>query len=125
MKALLIDSDVLIDVLRGKDAALRFQWEELAAGSVLLAYSPVTAAEIWHGVREGEQDIVTGLFAAMTCIPINAEIGRAAGDYLRQYRRSHNVALGDALIAATAALHQIPLWTRNRKHYPMKEVNLH
>jgi predicted nucleic acid-binding protein len=60
----------------------------------------------------------------MTCLPINAEIGRKAGEYLRQFRRSHNVALGDALIAATAAIHEVPLWTGNRKHYPMKEIRL-
>ena len=34
--------------------------------------------------------------------------------------RSHGVQLGDALIAATAAVHDAELWTRNRKHYPMR-----
>jgi len=32
------------------------------------------------------------------------------------------VELGDALIAATASLHNLALWTRNRRHYPMKDV---
>jgi predicted nucleic acid-binding protein len=122
MKGVLIDSDVIIDVLRGRDASLLSQWADLAAGSALLTYSPVTAAEIWHGVREGEQAVIGALFEAMTCIPIDEAIGRVAGDYLRRYRRSHSLALGDALIAATAAIHKMPLWTRNRKHYPMKEV---
>jgi hypothetical protein len=32
------------------------------------------------------------------------------------------VELGDALIAAGAVLNNAALWTRNRKHYPMKEL---
>jgi predicted nucleic acid-binding protein len=29
--------------------------------------------------------------------------------------------MSDSLIAATAVLNGAELWTRNRKHYPMKE----
>jgi len=35
---------------------------------------------------------------------------------------SHAVELGDALIAAAAVASRAELWTRNRKHYPMKEA---
>ncbi|HMD31061.1 MAG TPA: PIN domain-containing protein [Candidatus Acidoferrales bacterium] len=58
----------------------------------------------------------------MDCIPIDTEIGERAGDYLRECAKSHHVELGDALIAATASLHNLALWTRNRRHYPMKDV---
>jgi hypothetical protein len=54
--------------------------------------------------------------------PVDAEVGRLAGGYLREYRNSHGVELGDALIAAAAVVHHADLWTRNRKHYPMKEL---
>jgi predicted nucleic acid-binding protein len=50
-------------------------------------------------------------------------VGRQAGIYLRQYRRSHGIEIADALIAATVAANRAQLWTRNRKHYPMKEVS--
>lgn len=49
------------------------------------------------------------------------EIGRWAGDYLRRYRKSHGIDLGDALIAASAVVNNSTLWTRNLKHYPMQE----
>jgi predicted nucleic acid-binding protein len=125
VSAVLIDSDVLIELLRGRDVNLQARWEELADAVPMIAYSPVTAAEIWHGAREGEQETIAGLFAVMTCIPIDAEIGRKAGEYLHRFHRSHNVELGDAFIAAAAVLHDVPLWTRNRKHYPMKEVGFY
>ena len=52
------------------------------------------------------------------------DIGRRAGGYLRQFHRSHGLDIGDALIAATAAVHGCALWTCNRKHYPMKDIEL-
>jgi predicted nucleic acid-binding protein len=62
------------------------------------------------------------LFAALTFVAIDAEVGRKAGGYLREFRRSHAVEIADALIAASASARRAQLWTRNRKHYPMKDV---
>jgi predicted nucleic acid-binding protein len=84
--------------------------------------SPVGIAELWAGARPLEHDLLTGLFRVLACIPINEEIGHKAGDYLRRYQKSHGVELGDALVAAGAVLNGAALWTRNRKHYPMKEL---
>lgn len=85
--------------------------------------SPVTVAELWHGARSGDESILQALFVAVQCIPIDIEIGQKAGEYLGQYAKSHSVELGDALIAATASLHNLHLWTRNRRHYPMKDLS--
>lgn len=41
---------------------------------------------------------------------------------MRQFLRSHSVEVAYALIAASALLHHAELWTRNRKHYPMKDL---
>jgi predicted nucleic acid-binding protein len=118
----LIDSDILIEVSRGRDAAILSRWLELSRSDIVPLCSPVTVAELWHGARPQEQKLLRGLFAAVTCIAIDLEIGERAGDYLRLYAKSHHVELGDALIAATAFLHKAQLWTRNRRHYPMKEI---
>jgi len=118
--AILIDSDVLIEVSRGRDEALLRKWNELGNSGRALFCSPVTIAELWHGARQSEHRVLNDLFSVLTCVPIDGEIGRLAGDYLRQNAASHHVELGDALIAATAIVHNADLWTRNRKHYPMK-----
>ncbi len=122
MSAVLVDSDVLVEVLKQGDREILSRWDELGRSEGVVVYSPVSAAEIWQGARDGEQDSITALFSVMTCAPIDAEIGRKAGEYLRLFHRSHGVELGDALIAATAAIHKLQLWTRNRRHYPMKEL---
>lgn len=122
MSGLLIDSDVLIEVLRARNTDVAAAWLDVISSAEPLFYSPVSSAEIRQGMRESEQDAVERLFSATTCVPIDEEIGKLAGDYLRAFHASHSVELADALIAASASVHQLQLWTRNRKHFPMKNL---
>lgn len=119
----LIDSDILIEVLRQRNPEITRRWIELAGTSAPVAYSPVSSAEIWHGACAPERDAISALFSALTCIPIDAVIGKRAGEYLARYHASHAMGTGDALIAATSSVHDLRLWTRNRKHYPMRDVH--
>ena len=119
----LVDSDILIEVSRGRNADIVTKWIDLSNSDAAVLYSPVSVAELWAGARPNEYDALINLFRALTCTPIDEEAGRQAGDYLRQYRRSHGVEVANALIAASAVGNRAELWTRNRKHYPMKEVS--
>jgi predicted nucleic acid-binding protein len=125
LRAVLVDSNILIEVSRGRDAEIITRWEDLGQSDAATLCSPVTVAEIWHGARPSEYKIIQALFDALICIPIDKEIGERAGRYLRQYARSHAVELGDALIAATASIHKVELWTHKRRHYPMKDLFFH
>ena len=122
MKSVLVDSDILIEVSRATDVAVLARWDQLSQSDTALLCSPVTVAELWHGARPREHPTLNALFVTVHCISIDINIGQRAGDYLRQYGKSHHVELGDALIAATAFIHKLELWTRNRKHYPMKDI---
>ena len=122
MKPVLIDSDILIEVSRARDHAVVARWDRLSRSEVALLCSPVTVAELWHGARSKEHATLEALFAAIHCVPIDSKIGARAGDYLRQYAKSHHVELGDAMIAATVSIHNLTLWTRNFRHYPMEDV---
>lgn len=118
----LLDSDVLIEVLRGRNQDIVARWVRLANSGASLLCSPVTVAELWRGARPGETEQLDDMFAALTCVPINEETGRRAGDFLRQYAGSHGVQLDDALIAASSSMQDAALWTGNRKHFPMKSL---
>ncbi len=122
MNPLLVDSDILIEVSRARDQSLLARWDDLSRSEAAVLCSPVTVAELWHGARPSEHAALGTLFAAIPCVPIDSKIGVRAGEYLRQYAKSHHVELGDALIAATASIHNLQLWTRNRRHYPMDEL---
>jgi predicted nucleic acid-binding protein len=125
MTGVLLDSDIVIEVLRSRTADIADRWTAFLDSGEPVFCSPVTVAEIRHGMRDREREPIERMFSNIVCVPIDDEIGRIAGGYLRAYHASHGVELGDALIAATATVHDLRLWTRNRKHFPMKDVRLY
>jgi predicted nucleic acid-binding protein len=122
MSGVLLDSDVIVEVLRERSPEIARKWTTVVNTDEPLFYSPVSLAEVRHGMRDRERELIERMFSGMTCIPMEQEIGRRSGDYLRSFHASHSLALGDALIAATASVHQLQLWTQNRKHFPMKDL---
>lgn len=124
MAEILLDSDVIIAWLRGNDPFVERIPELLDRGEILV-WTPISVAEIFAGLRRNEEVRIQNLFSILETLPLGAEAGRKAGHYLSTYSKSHNVTLGDALIAATANLHGMPLWTLNKKHYPMKDIRFH
>ena len=125
MKGVLIDSDVVIEVLRGRDPVILDQWCELATSGGIIACSPITVAEVWSGARDSEDATTVVLFGALTCFPIDAEIGRVAGNQMRKFAKSHQLDIADVLIGATALTHGLLLWTLNRKHYPQSALQFY
>jgi hypothetical protein len=113
----ILDSDVIIEVLRGNPATVRWLRTQRAAG-VALAYSPVSRAEIRAGSRPAERPAIAGLFGSLAAIPIQASTGELAGEQLAKYARSHGVQMGDALIAAGALESANDLATFDARHYP-------
>lgn len=122
MRPIVIDSDILIEVFRARDATVLARWDELSRSEVPVLCTPVTVAELWHGARPNEYPALNAMFAEIPCVPTDRLIGQRAGDFLRHYAKSHHLELGDALIAATASTHNWSLWTRNRRHYPMPDI---
>jgi predicted nucleic acid-binding protein len=119
---ILLDSDVVIEILRSTNEAVLLQWEGLAKSEEVILFSPITAAEVWGGARANERQATSRFFDFLTCVSIDYAIGQLAGELLRQFSKSHGLKIADALIAAAAIQHQATLWTRNRKHYPMAQL---
>lgn len=104
---LLVDTDVLVDHLRGR--------RRLAADIEQLAVSVVTRCELFAGRDEPEG--LRHLLSPMIEFAIDAATAELAG----LTRRRTGIATPDALIAATALLHRLPLMTRNLRHFERVE----
>lgn len=114
---MILDSDVLIEILRNNPRTSRWVAVQASTGEALRC-SPVSRAEIGAGLRSGEEQVISALFAGLDVVTIDAATGELAGDRLRRYRRSHGLELADALIGASALQHAERLATFNRRHYP-------
>jgi predicted nucleic acid-binding protein len=120
---ILLDTDILIDHFHGHQAALDFMAGQFSAGETV-AISVITVTEFTGGMRPDEAERTRQLLSLFTVLPVDQAVAHQAGAYLRTYRRSHRLELGDALIGATARQHQATLYTRNLKHYPMDDLTV-
>jgi predicted nucleic acid-binding protein len=112
----LLDTDVLIDYLRGEPRALAY----LTAVHTTLRVSCLTLAELYVGVRNGvERDALARLEELLETVPVDREIAVQGGLFRRDYGKSHGTGLVDALIAATAVATRSSLATLNARHFPM------
>lgn len=116
MTSVLIDTDILIDFLRGFAPAKTFI--ETLSDPVYI--SAITVAELHVGVRNGkERATLTTFLDTLEVLPLDAELAAEGGLLRRDYGKIHGVGLNDALIAATVLKHKLQLATLNAKHYPM------
>jgi len=116
MSKLLIDTDVIIDYLRGHKKAKNY----ITKQSNQLFLSSITIAELYTGVRDdNERNILEQFISCFDIIPTDTSIATMGGLYRRDYYPSHGTGLADALIAATAQSISAKLVTLNKKHFPM------
>jgi predicted nucleic acid-binding protein len=110
-----VDSDVLIDVLRGIPTAAAF----LKSLDRRPVCSEVTRVEVLRGMRAHERRDTQRLLSLVGWAPIDEEVSTTAGELGRRFRGSHALAVPDLLVAATAERLGLPLATRNVRDYPM------
>lgn len=115
-KAILVDTDIFIDFLRGSDKAISFI-DEFSSHIIL---SPIVVAELYAGVKGvDELSVLDNFISLFRLVPMDSEIAKAGGLYKRDFGKSHGVGLADAILAATADKENAELKTLNIKHYPM------
>ena len=112
---MLVDTDVLIWHLRGYAQATR-RLDQLDA---LMLYA-VSYLEVLQGMRnKAELAAVKKMLErrAATLLPLSEAITLRAIDLMESLSLSHGLQMGDALIAATALDHGLPVLTANVKHF--------
>ena len=116
MRRALLDTSFVIALARGEEVPLRDRPDEAAM-------SVVTLCGLHHGVLVATDEERPGRVATLAyaerrfaVLPIDARVAPHYGRLVAgtRRRRTRRLATADALIAATAAAHRLPLITRDR-----------
>ncbi len=125
MKRALLDTSFVISLARGEELALDDPPQEAAI-------SAVTLCGLHHGVLVATDEQRPGRLATLifaerrfAALPVDTRIaphyGRLLADVRR--RRGKKLQTADALIAATAAAHGLPLITRDRDFAKLDSID--
>lgn len=115
MTSVLVDTDIIVDHLRGVEGAHRFL-KKIEKKELEGYFSTITEAELFAGkcmVSREARGKVTALLGTMKRVPVNSLIARRAGEI----KREHHILIPDAIIAASALSVKASLATRNIKHF--------
>lgn len=111
----IVDTDVLIDYLRGTNEAVEYVTRHVDE----IKLSAISTAELYAGMRPHERVATEAFLSLFEIIPVDSELARAGGLLKRDFYASHGIGLADAIIAATAQQSAAELVTLNTRHYPM------
>ena len=110
MARYLLDSDVLIWVLRGRQDTVALLDRLAVESGETLACSAMSVLEIWAGAKPTEASDTATFLDALEVIPVDRVVASRAAELLRQYKRHRDPREWvDALIAATALGHHFAL----------------
>jgi tRNA(fMet)-specific endonuclease VapC len=119
--ALLIDTDVLVDLERSDRAAA----VDGLLGDEDRAISVITVSELLHGVlrahaaiRPRRRAFVEHVLAGLDAVPITQPVARVHADiWAHLAERGEQIGAHDLWIAATALAHDLGVATRNAAHF--------
>jgi predicted nucleic acid-binding protein len=121
---LLLDTDVIINLLKKHPETVE-RFIELSERGTIFLLSPIVIAEIYAGAFKHEHPQVETFFSLCQPLTLDGEVARMTGHYANRYRKAfQGISLEDYFLAATARQQRCPLWTGNRKHYPMDDIDL-
>lgn len=122
MAAILLDTTVLIDLLRGRADARR-RLEALRAAGDRPYVCAVNVEETVRGLASAERDAARRLFGGLHLAPLGHGEGWRAGEWRRSYAaRGRTLSQADCLIAAAAVGVGARLATGNVRDYPMSDL---
>lgn len=123
MARVLLDSTVLIDVLRGRPAADRLRAMRRQGDEPWTC--AISIEEIWRGLQPGEEPAARRLVRGLRCAPLGPTAGSRAGRWRREFaQRGVTLHQADCLIAAASTVIEARLATGNPSDFPMGEVTV-
>lgn len=117
---LLLDTSVLIDALRGREAGRRLR-DLRASGAGVPWICAINVEELWRGVRAAEEAALGRFVDGLRLAPLGRPEAELAGRWRRDFsRRGMTLGQADCLIAAAAVGVGARLATGNPRHFPME-----
>jgi tRNA(fMet)-specific endonuclease VapC len=122
---LVLDTSVLIDVLRGRKDRRRLLHRLVGEGHSL-STTVLNVAELYAGMRAGEEARTEEFLGGLECLELRISAARLAGQLKSIWQtRGRTLTLSDTIIAAVAIEEQCALLTDNRKDFPMRELSVY
>lgn len=114
-KLVLCDTNIIIDFYKGKESIIEALQN---IGQQNISISFVTACELIYGaLNKQELRKINKDVDNLNTISINDNICKTCLGLMNTYSLSNNLTLPDALIAATAIVYNLPLFTLNLKDF--------
>lgn len=111
----LIDTAIIVDLLRRHPPALH--WAN-ANPDMQLGITPIVWMEVIIGSKNKTKQMhAERLMQRFIMVYLTDDDTRWAMLQLKKYYLSHNIGINDCLIAAPSQRLQLPLYTRNIKHF--------
>ncbi|HEX6331783.1 MAG TPA: PIN domain-containing protein [Actinomycetota bacterium] len=119
MARVLLDTTVIIDVIRGRTRT-QARLDALEPAGDVPYVCAVTVEEVTSGLRPREREVASAIFEGLATAPLGMAEGRLAGWWRGQHRaRGRELSQADALIAAAAVGIGARLATGNPKDFPL------
>ena len=116
MEKILIDTDAVIDFLRGYHLRTKSVFLKIKNLEIKAYISLISIVELYAGIEEenNQQEIsLKQLLSLLEILPIDFNLSKHAGNVRKKYRLS----ISDSIIAVTSSDYKIKLLTFNVKHF--------
>ena len=124
MARYLLDTTVLINHMRGREAAVQLL-TRLAREGHELGVCAINVAELYGSLRVEERVHADRLVESLDCYTTTLKAAAEAGRYRYDHaRRGRTLTVADTLVAATAVAEGAVLVTANARDFPMQDVQL-
>ncbi|MDQ1908955.1 PIN domain-containing protein [Paenibacillus sp. GD4] len=109
----LLDTNIAIAILINDEKVIEFA-KQTSRDKTPIYFSTITVCEVFAGLRPEEQLRAEKLFSTKRCLEVSSEVARLAGSIRRdQNSKGRKLKTPDALIIATASVHELILVSRD------------
>lgn len=112
---ILCDTDIMIEFYKDNSQIIQ---ELRYIQPYNIAISAITSAELYFGaLNKIELEKIKKHLSKISCFPLDRAISQQFIQLMETYSLSHKLSIPDAIIAATALVHNMELYTRNIKDF--------